>query len=321
VSPETVERVKKYAEHVNYIPNRLARNLTKPGLPPVGLIISEDSSSEKSLHAMRRAMRMLDENGRDFIVQNFLKFRISDAIYAMKGMNVKQIVMFGAFYESINVERSPKDIIARFRTDQSRLLTLLQDIQFYAVDYNFPVPEDSQLKIWRLGIRRSDIYTSLFTELFKAGKVPVVCDENCVSSPSTMRNLADSGFEIKPEHIIIMTDFPSEDLFAVGASIVPQVIAMIKADRIKTVVLHDDSVAAGLIDGLLKNGYAVPGDVSVVGFNNIAAAQYFRVPLTTIGLPVMENTVMVIESILSGKAIPRTIESDAKIFWRESAKI
>ncbi len=321
IKPETVERVKKYAEKINYIPNRIARNLTKPGQAPVGLIISQDSSSEKGLYALRRAMRMLDESGREFIVQSFLRDHIADAVYALKGMKVKQIVMFGVFYEQINVERATKERQIQFRTDQSRLHALLQDMQFYAVDYNFPAPENSPLNIYRLGIKRSDIYTRLFTALSAAGKHPIACDENCVSSPEIRKNLANSNFVIKPEHIMVMPDIIGEDLFAVGRSFVPKVIAMIKADRIKTVVLHDDSVATGLIDGLLENGYSVPGDISVVGYNNIAAAPYFKVPLTTISLPVMENTGMVINSILTGKAIPPVIESEAKIIWRDSAKI
>lgn len=321
VKPETVERVKKYAEKINYIPNRIARSLTKPGKSPVGLIISQDSSSEKSLYAMRKAMQMLDENGRDFIVQNFLRDHISDAVYALKGMNVKEIVMFGVFFESANADRQPKGSMQRFVKDQARLKSLLQDIQFYSLDYNFPIPENSQLNIYRLGIKRSDIYTRLFTELSVAGRIPLACDENCLSSPETIKNLAASRIEIKPEHIIVMPDSIPENHFDVGHSLVAKVIAMIKDDRVKTVVLHDDKVAAGLIDGLMENGYSVPGDVSVVGFNNIDAAPYFKVPLTTISLPVMENTIRVVESILSGKDIPPVIESEAKIIWRESAKI
>lgn len=320
IKQNTVERVKKYAEKINYIPNRIARSLKNPGVPPIGLIISQDSSSEKSLYAMRRAMQMLDESGREFIVQNFLSNHVSDAVVALKGINVREIIMFGIFNERANADRLPQNVLMRFQADQTRLFSLLQDMRFYSVDYGFPSSGNNELpNVYRLGINRDDIYTKLFTTLFEAGKVPIACDENCIPA-GTKNKLANSGFEIPYSHILKMPD-SIDNLFKVGYEHVSKVIAMIKSDGIKTVVLHNDKVAAGLINGLLENGYAVPGDISVIGFDNIDASPYFKVPLTTIELPVMENTVMVVESILSGKDIPAVIESEAKIIWRDSAKL
>ena len=320
VKPETVERVKKYAEKINYIPNRIARSLTKPGKSPVGLIIRQDSSSEKSLYAMRRAMQMLDENGREFIIQNFLPNHISDAVVALKGMNVQEIIMFGIFSERVNVERMPQNVLMKFHADQARLTSLLKDMLLYSVDYNFPLSGSELPNVYRSGINRDDIYTKLLTALFRVGKIPIACDENCISA-GTRNAIAGLGFEIKPAHIIVMPDYPFENLFKIGHNLVQKVIAMIKADQIKTVVLHNDKIAAGLIDGLLANGYSVPGDISVIGFDNIDASPYFKVPLTTIELPVMENTVTVVDAILKGREIPRVIESDAQILWRDSAKL
>jgi LacI family transcriptional regulator len=321
IKPETAERVKKYAEKINYIPNRIARNLVKPGKPPIGLIISQDSSSEKSLHAINTAMKMLDENGREFLIQSFHPRHISNTVATLKGMGVREIIMFGVFTEMVNPKRKSKDCLMKFRTDQARLVSLLRDVRFYSVDYGFPMPKSRPLKMYRMGASRRDIYTKLFISLFKAGKFPLVCDENCISSYGNRNNFAKTGFDIKPKHILIMPDDHVDSPFETGRRLVPQVIAMIKSDQIKTVVLHDDKVAAGLIDGLLKNGYSVPGDVSVIGFDNIDASPFFKVPLTTIRVPVMENTLTAVKSILSGKDIPEVIESEAEIIWRESARI
>ena len=46
-----------------------------------------------------------------------------------------------------------------------------------------------------------------------------------------------------------------------------------------------DLVAIGAADTLLNQGFRIPGDVSIVGFGNILAAEYFRVPLTTVRQP------------------------------------
>jgi DNA-binding LacI/PurR family transcriptional regulator len=46
-----------------------------------------------------------------------------------------------------------------------------------------------------------------------------------------------------------------------------------------------DLVAVGCADALLNKGVRIPEDVSVVGFGNILASEYFRVPLTTVRQP------------------------------------
>ena len=51
------------------------------------------------------------------------------------------------------------------------------------------------------------------------------------------------------------------------------------------VVAYNDQVAIGLIRGLGSRGVAVPGDVSVVGFDNIVAAELITPGLTTIASP------------------------------------
>ena len=46
-----------------------------------------------------------------------------------------------------------------------------------------------------------------------------------------------------------------------------------------------DLVAIGCANALLSQGLNIPEDISLVGFGNILAAEYFRVPLTTISQP------------------------------------
>ena len=47
----------------------------------------------------------------------------------------------------------------------------------------------------------------------------------------------------------------------------------------------NDQVAIGAAETLLQQGLKIPGDISVAGFGNILAAEFYRVPLTTISQP------------------------------------
>jgi len=48
------------------------------------------------------------------------------------------------------------------------------------------------------------------------------------------------------------------------------------------VFCYNDLVAIGLINGLLEMGIEVPGDVSVIGFDNIVFSDSLKIPLTTV---------------------------------------
>ena len=54
-----------------------------------------------------------------------------------------------------------------------------------------------------------------------------------------------------------------------------------QADDFTAVFASNDQMALGLIHGLAERGLSVPGDVSIVGFDDIPEAAYFAPPLTT----------------------------------------
>lgn len=60
-----------------------------------------------------------------------------------------------------------------------------------------------------------------------------------------------------------------------------------------------DTIAMAAIDALRKAGIAVPDDVSVVGYNDIAAAAYFQPPLTTVHQDIAEAGALLVESLMA----------------------
>ena len=46
-----------------------------------------------------------------------------------------------------------------------------------------------------------------------------------------------------------------------------------------------DPVAIGCAETLLQQGLKIPGDISIAGYGNILAAEFYRVPLTTVSQP------------------------------------
>src|SRR5208283_880238 len=60
-----------------------------------------------------------------------------------------------------------------------------------------------------------------------------------------------------------------------------------------------DLVAIGCANALLSQGLRIPGDISVVGFGNILAAEYFQVPLTTIRQPKYRLGTAAVETMMA----------------------
>lgn len=59
-------------------------------------------------------------------------------------------------------------------------------------------------------------------------------------------------------------------------------------DQIKfdAVFAGDDDAAAGVITALEQAGHTVPGDISVVGFDDVDPARFYNPPLTTVRVPI-----------------------------------
>jgi DNA-binding LacI/PurR family transcriptional regulator len=61
---------------------------------------------------------------------------------------------------------------------------------------------------------------------------------------------------------------------------------------------QNDDTAIGAIKALEEAGFSVPGDVSVVGFDNTQAAAHFRPRLTTVNVPLREIGKRAVEELL-----------------------
>lgn len=60
-----------------------------------------------------------------------------------------------------------------------------------------------------------------------------------------------------------------------------------------------DAVAIGCAETLLQQGLKIPGDISIAGYGNILAAEYYRVPLTTVSQPKYRLGVAAIETMMN----------------------
>jgi DNA-binding LacI/PurR family transcriptional regulator len=72
-------------------------------------------------------------------------------------------------------------------------------------------------------------------------------------------------------------------IFEDGYKLVPRLIARERIDTVRTgIFTSNDFVAMGIVDGLIAHHIPVPEQVSVIGYDDIAFAERYRIPLTTV---------------------------------------
>ncbi len=69
-------------------------------------------------------------------------------------------------------------------------------------------------------------------------------------------------------------------------------------DRPTAILASNDLMAIGCIAGLKESGLAVPGDLSVMGIDDIPFARFIDPPLTTVSIPLYELGRLGMESLM-----------------------
>jgi LacI family transcriptional regulator len=94
-------------------------------------------------------------------------------------------------------------------------------------------------------------------------------------------------------------------------------------DSFSAIFAQNDRMAAGAIRALQEAGYQVPGDYSVVGYDNLPLASLITPPLTTIEQPLdyfgQQAAAILIKSVLKGDLEPVEICAEPQLIVRESS--
>jgi LacI family transcriptional regulator len=108
---------------------------------------------------------------------------------------------------------------------------------------------------------------------------------------------------------------------AEGYAAMQQLLAL--AERPTGVFVHNDILALGAMHAVYDAGLRIPGDLSIVGYDDITNAAYLSPPLTTVRIPKVEMGVLAGRTIMQlaqGKIElePRTVTLSVELIVRSS---
>jgi LacI family transcriptional regulator len=106
--------------------------------------------------------------------------------------------------------------------------------------------------------------------------------------------LIDHGIEVDPE-LIIEGDFTESS----GALGVDRLLSIRESHPFSAIFAGNDQTALGARLALFHRQIDVPGDISLIGFDDISSSQYMTPPLTTIRQPVYYMGLMAAKAVLA----------------------
>ena len=297
--PDTKAHIIEVANQLNYIPNLNGRNLKANQTKVIGLFITSIQGPYYGTLA-DAIFKECDKNGYELNIyishdyktafSNILGKRVDGAIISHEWMKDEQIKVI----EEANI---PVVFLDREKKGNT-VASILFDSYHGGVTI-----ADYLLKLGhkRLGYIHGYMNTYDDAERYRGFR-------------DTIKK---ANLEI-PEDCIITGYFEEEATFAVVNELIKKNIQLPEG-----FFAANDVSAIGCIKALQDNGFSVPEDISVVGFDDIDLCQYFSPRLTTMNNPIKKQGSMAVVAIIEmiqKKSYGRIEKLEGRLVTRDSCR-
>lgn len=289
-SDETITKIKKVIEELNYIPNYSARSLVKQQSKLIGVIIPQTEAENQ------------------VILENPFYSELVSGIEAKLREKGYYMMLTG-----VDVDKSYMDVFVNWNLDGAIILGVYKE-KFYEQLKKVNVPillVDSYIDddfYYKIGI--DDEYGGYLATKYliesghkRIGIVTGKIRKDGVEDKRFLgyqRALLEAGIDY--DESLELHGHVDYDYGIEAGEIISEMLSDMTA-----VFVTADVVAAGVITGLHNKKVSVPDDISVMGFDNIPIAKMIVPGLTTIDQNIYEKGVKSIERLIS------VIEKDDEI--------
>lgn len=255
VDPAIAERVRATAAQLDYRPNQLARSLALGRTQTIGYVVPD--LTNPSFHgALRGLSRGAAEQGYRVLVADSAEHAEDEPVLAVETRRRCDAVVLVA-------PRMPEEELVALLPELQPVVVLNRTVADAAVPH---------LNIdWGSGIR------DLVRHLVGLGHQRIAY----LQGPPASRSNAARERALAAATEIELTTIACGAMFTDGHGVAGQVLDA----GVTAVVAFNDVVALGLLGALHELGTDVPGELSVVGFDDIPFAAFTWPPLTTAWVP------------------------------------
>ncbi|MBN1318741.1 MAG: LacI family DNA-binding transcriptional regulator [Anaerolineales bacterium] len=267
VSPENRRAVQEAVTDLNYRRDRIARNLRVKGSQIIGLIIS-DIQNPFFTSVVRGVEDVAYENGYTLLLCNSDEDRTKEKLYleAMISERTAGVIVSPAFETGSHTQAVLRAGIPVVATDR-RMLD--QDVDTVVVD-NLEGAYQAVSHLANLGHNRIG---------FIGGPPQVTTARE--RRDGYLRALSEHGIEL--DHDLIMT---SDLKLSGGYKATCQVLAINKPPS--AIFAANNLTTLGALNCIHEKKLAIPGDIALVGFDDMPWATSLNPPLTAVAQPTYE---------------------------------
>lgn len=303
-SPEVRDRVLAAARELGYTRNMAAKTLVDHRSNLIGLVLPSYMNSQL---LTKSPFYNLVIDGIDGALRETGRYDLLIHCAAAGGNSeaIREWAMLRSLDGLILVGEFPDDALRDL--DTRGLPMVLIDAYECALDGPIRVNTD-------------DEYGGFLAGKYLAGKGArkiAVCSTDIRHSVVNQRRLSGLTRSLGETGLTAVNFEAPNNLFEGGLAIAPQ-IAAFKPDA---VFAMNDVLAAGLVKGLTARGLRIPGDLSVVGFDNLDICGHITPELTTIDQDIFGKAGMAIKLLLeaiAGGNPPRRIVMPVRLVERQT---
>ena len=285
ISEETQKRVQQAILDLDYTPNMLARNLRQKYSNVIGVIVPD--------------------------IENEFYANVSSGIFRRADLEQDTVFLVDSGY-SLEKEKMQVESLVKRQGDGLIFLGGSKDEELIDWD-NFKAMRDLVLWVYGLGFR----------------KIGYVSESLDMTNLQDRYNGLREGFHqcslAMDEQWILNDSWLKLEKVDAAKSLMNQMVRRIKAENMPEIFLtSSDMIAIGIMDALIQNGYRVPEDISVVGFDDIRLVQYYNPPVTTIRQQCRkmgESCYQMLRGVLQGQILDQHIVLETELICRQSVRL
>jgi LacI family transcriptional regulator len=304
VNPELAARVREAAASLGYVPNAYARTLAGQTPPMVGLVV-HDVTDPYFAEIAKGVLRVADEHDLMVLIhQSERRPELELArVRTLRNYRVASVVLTGSGYVDAAAEMEVAAELAAFQATGGRV----------AIVGRHHIPVDAVLPDNQPG------GATAMRHLLDLGHRHI----GVVAGTETLSTVADrlagardamTAAGLRPQSLVIEFDEFSRDG---GIAATHRLLS--RAPDITAIMAVTDVMAIGVLEVLREHALAVPGHISVIGFDDISVAADLAPALTTIRLPMADMGATALEMTLrEPTARPRRRRTGHELITRAS---
>ena len=302
VSDETRRQIKQLAEEMGYMPNIIARELSTQVSRNIGLVIPDLENPFFASFATRV---------NDYLQENGYRMMVTLSSQSMKDEHAKI---------SDLISRRVDGIIIIPVTDEMGSVTYSDMLEKSKIPYIFAT---SYYPAWEAPCVMCDLTMGErigYDYLLKLGHRRILFIGTNPLSPSNSRRIR-GAFEaceklgLDAEQIVTIKSVSRPD-FNRAYTFAKE---LLRAGRDFTAITTiNDIMALGVLKALHEAGVSVPGDVSIIGYDNLIFSEISQIPLTTIEQDIFKMAVKSVDALLGRLSVTGEVQIRPRLILRSS---